>query len=145
MINACVIEHETLEMLNFYIKDFMNASTDEEMMVKYSFVEYYLLEFLGIGLDLSECAATGTTQNLEFVSPKSAKAVCYDAGLPYKEKLFKYPHYIVDKNYNPSYAEVAELLKMTEFFLNKNFFENHSLKFPNNRANLLNILNLLKD
>lgn len=145
MMNACVAEHEHLEFLNFYIKDFFNSVTDTEMLVKYSFLEYYLLEFIGIGLDLSECVATGSKQNLEFVSPKSGKAVSYEAGLPYKDKMFKFPHYIVDKNYNANLSEVADLLKMTEFFMIKNFFENHSLKFPNNRANLLNILNLRKD
>ena len=145
LINCCLTDNEPVESLVSYVEKFMDASTEEDVIINYSFVEYHLLEFLGIGLDLTECVATGQKDNLEFVSPKSAKAVSYDAGLPYKAKLFKYPHYIVDKNYKPELVEVAELLKMTEFFLNKNFFENHGLKFPNNRANLLNILNLPKD
>ena len=123
----------------------MNSLESADWLVKYSFLEYHLLEFLGVGLDLSECAATGTTQNLAFVSPKSGKAVCLEAGLPYKDKLYKFPRYIVEKNYNPSRAEVLDLLAMTAFFLNKNFFQLHGLKFPNNRANLLHILNFLKD
>ena len=145
LTNICIAEHEHLEFLNFYIKEFFNASTEDDVLIKYSFFEYYLLEFLGIGLDLSECAATGTKENLAFVSPKSAKAVSYEAGLDYKDKLFKFPYYIVDKNHAINLSEVADLLKMTEFFLNKNFFKNHDLKFPNNRGNLLNILNLQKD
>ena len=145
LMNVCVAENESLDFLDFYVKQFINSQTFEQMLVQYSYVEFYLLEFLGIGLDLSECAATGTKQNLEFVSPKSSKAVCFEAGLPYKDKLFKFPHYVVDKNCAPNLTEVADLLKMTEFFLNKNFFENHGLKFPNNRGNLLNILNLPKD
>ena len=145
LMNVCVAEHENLEFLNFYVKNFFQAQTDNEMIVRYSFLEYYLLEFLGIGLDLSECAATGAKENLEFISPKSSKAVSYEAGLPYKDKMFKFPHYIVDKNYDANVSEVADLLKMTEFFLMKNFFQIHNLKFPNNRANLLNILNLRKD
>jgi len=145
LMNTCIAEHENLEFLNFYIKDFFAAETDFDILVRYSFLEYYLLDFLGIGLDLSECVATGIKENLEFISPKSSKAVCYDAGLPYKDKLFKFPHYIVDKNYNPNLMEVADLLKMTGFFLMKNFFQIHNLKFPNNRGNLLNILNLQKE
>ena len=145
MMNICIAENEHLEFLNFYIKGFMNALTEEEMLIKYSFIEYYLLEFLGIGLDLSECAATGSTEKLEFVSPKSATAVSYEAGLPYKAKLFDFPHYIVDKNYSPNLTEVADLLEMTEFFLRKNFFQIHDLKFPNNRGSLLNVLNIRKD
>lgn len=145
MMNSCLAEKEELEFLGFYIKDFMNSVENDNFLVKYSFLEYYLLEFLGIGLDLSECAATGVKQNLEFVSPKSGKAVCLEAGLPYKEKLYKFPHYIVDKNYNPTSLEVADLLNMTGFFLEKNFFKVHGLKFPNNRANLLNNLNFTKE
>ena len=145
IMNTCIAEHESLDLLNFYVTEFFNSLTDFDMIVSYSFLEYHLLEFLGIGLDLSECAATGVKENLAFVSPKSSKAVCYEAGLPYKDKLFNFPHYVVDKNQQPSVTEVADLLKMTEFFLNKNFFTNHSLKFPNNRGNLLNILNLQKE
>ena len=145
LMNISAVENESLDFLSSHINQFMDSKTFEQMLIAYSFFEFYLLKFLGVGLDLSECAATGTSQNLEFVSPKSSKAVCYEAGLPYKDKLFKFPHYVVDKNYNPRLSEVADLLKMTEFFLNKNFFENHGLKFPNNRGNLLNILNLPKE
>ena len=94
------------------------------------------MEYLGIGLDLSECAATGSRENLKYVSPKTGKAVCAAAGEPYKDRLYAFPQYIVDKNYHPQQREVLELLKMTEFFLNKNFFQLHGLKFPENRANL---------
>ncbi|MEJ2626292.1 MAG: DNA repair protein RecO, partial [Pseudolabrys sp.] len=37
--------------------------------------EFRLLAELGFGLDLSECAATGATDDLVFVSPKSGRAV----------------------------------------------------------------------
>ena len=37
--------------------------------------EVALLEELGYGLDLTRCAATGTTEDLTFVSPKSGRAV----------------------------------------------------------------------
>lgn len=145
LLNTCIAEKEDLEVLWFYIDDFMNALESPLWLVKYSFIEYYLMEFLGIGLDLSECAATGQTENLAFVSPKSGKAVSYEAGYPYAAKMFKFPRYIVDKNYTPSASEVADLLNMTAFFLKKNFFELHGLKFPNNRGNLLHILNLTEN
>jgi hypothetical protein len=48
----------------------------------------------------------------------------------------------VDKNYFPNRGEMADLLKMTGFFLTKNFFQIHGLKFPQNRANLLANLDL---
>lgn len=54
---------------------------------------------------------------------QTGRAVCAEAGEPYKSRLFRFPQYIVDKNYNPELSEVADLLRMTEFFLNKNFFK----------------------
>lgn len=145
MMNVCLPEKEALEKLWLYVTDFMENLEGGNWPAKYALIEFHLLEFLGIGLDLSVCAATGTTENLAFVSPKSGKAVCLEAGLPYKEKLFKFPYYAVDKNVVPSASEVADLLKMTAYFLDKNFFQIHCLKFPNNRANLLHHLKLTEE
>jgi len=145
LMSVCTVEKENLERLFSYIRGFMNALDCPNWLSKYSFVEFHLLEYLGIGLDLSCCAATGTTKNLAFVSPKSGKAVCYEAGLPYADKLFKFPDYIVAEKDAPNQADIADLLEMTGFFLKKNFFEVHGLKFPEKRGNLLNILQLKKE
>lgn len=142
VMNMAAPEKADLEFLVSYIKDFMDGADDPDWLAKYAFVEFYLLEYLGIGLDLEKCAATGTTENLAFVSPKSGKAVSYEAGLPYADRLFRFPRCVVDKTETPDGAEVAELLRLTGYFLNKNFFESNGLKFPANRANLLHILNL---
>ena len=139
---ACLPENENLERFYYYIESFFQLIDEKNWLTNYAFFEFYLLEYLGIGLNLNECAATGTTENLEYVSPRSGKAVCAEAGEPYKEKLFCYPHFIIDKNYTPQRYELANLLKMTGFFLNKNFFQIHSLKFPLNRASLLENLDL---
>jgi hypothetical protein len=42
----------------------------------------------------------------------------------------------VDKNNAPSYAEIFNVLKMTEFFLYENFFKFHNLAIPESRTNL---------
>ena len=136
LCNVCMPEQENLERFYDFVADFFNFINEDNWITHYSFFEFYLLDYLGIGLDLSECSATGTTENLKFVSPKTGKAVCEEAGLPYKDRLFAFPQYIVDKNYRPKPDEIVDLLSMTEFFLNKNFFQTHNLKFPANRANL---------
>ncbi len=142
LANASMPEKAELERFYYLIDSFFNFIDEDNWIVHYSYFEFYLLDFLGIGLDLSECSATGTTENLAYVSPKTGRAVCAEAGEPYKSRLFRFPQYIVDKNYNPELSEVADLLRMTEFFLNKNFFQTHNLKFPPNRANLLHNLGL---
>lgn len=138
----CLPEKENLERFYYYIDSFFQLINEDNWLIHYCYFEFYLLEYLGIGLDLSECAATGTTEHLIYISPKSGKAVCENAGLAYKDKLFSYPQFIVDKNYHPTTSEVADLLALTEFFLRKNFFQTHNLKFPQNRDNLLANLRL---
>ena len=58
--------------------------------------EIALLEELGFGLDLSECAATGRRDDLFYVSPKSGRAVSRDAGAPYRDRLLLLPAFLVD-------------------------------------------------
>jgi len=135
--NECLPMMQPLERLYYYLESFFNLILENNWITHYSYFEYYLLEFLGIGLDLSECSATGVCENLEYVSPKTAKAVSEAAGEPYKDRLFKFPHYILRNDYYPQGSEVKNLLEMTGFFLNKNFFQTHNLKFPQSRANLL--------
>src|SRR5688572_14373535 len=53
--------------------------------------ELLLLAELGFGLDLSECAATGATDDLAFVSPKSGRAVGARAAGEYADRLFPLP------------------------------------------------------
>ena len=133
----CLPEKENLERFYYYIDSFFQLINEDNWITHYCYFEFYLLEFVGIGLDLTECAATGTTENLTYVSPKSGKAVCKDSGFIYKDKLFSFPKFVVDKNYYPTITEMADLLTLTDFFLRKNFFQTHNLKFPQNRVNLL--------
>ncbi len=142
LCNNCLPEQAPIHRLYDYIDNFFSKINEENWLAYYCYFEFFLLDDLGIGLDLSECAATGTTQNLCYISPKSGKAVCEEAGFIYKEKLFAYPKFIVEDNYYPTKEEITNLLIMTEFFLQKNFFKTHGLKFPQNRANLLSNLNL---
>ncbi len=138
--NTCMPELQDLERFYYYIDSFFNLIDEDNWLAHYSFFEFYLLEYLGISLDLSECSATGSTENLLYVSPKTGKAVCAEAGEPYKDRLYKYPRYILECNYRPKAEELADLLSMTEFFLYKNFFAAHGLKFPESRVNLSQII-----
>lgn len=140
LANACLPELDNLERFYYYIESFFNLINEDNWLTHYAYFEFYLMEYLGFSLDLSECSATGTTENLTYVSPKTGKAVCATAGEPYKDRLYKYPRFILERDYSPPLSEVADLLRMTEFFLYKNFFANHGLKFPSVRANLAEII-----
>ncbi len=53
-----------------------------------------MLEALGFGLDLSECAATGVKTDLTYVSPRTGRAVSRDAAGIYANRLFRLPDYL---------------------------------------------------
>jgi len=53
--------------------------------------EVALLAELGYGLDLATCAATGSTEDLAWVSPRSGRAVSRAAGEAYRDRLLPLP------------------------------------------------------
>ena len=135
-------ESQNVENLYQCVENFFNLINEENWLTYYCYFEFYLMSFLGISLDLEKCAVTGCYDNLKYVSPRSGKAVCEEVGFPYRQQLYKYPQFILDKNDHPQQSEMKNLLEMTGFFLHKNFFRTHYLKFPTNRANLLENLDL---
>lgn len=56
--------------------------------------EQLLLAELGFGLDLDRCIATGITDDLAFVSPRSGAAICRGAATGYEERLFVLPPFV---------------------------------------------------
>ena len=68
--------------------------TEKSWVSSYVRWELLLLAELGFGLDLSECALTGESLNLAYVSPKSGRAVSSSAGLEWKNKLLCLPEFL---------------------------------------------------
>jgi DNA repair protein RecO (recombination protein O) len=56
--------------------------------------ELAMLSELGFGLDLENCAATGETEDLLYVSPKSGGAVSRTAGEPWRDRLLRLPPFL---------------------------------------------------
>jgi DNA repair protein RecO (recombination protein O) len=53
--------------------------------------EIGLLRELGYALDLSRCSGCGAVQDLNWLSPKTGRAVCDACAAPYINKLYKLP------------------------------------------------------
>lgn len=79
--------------------------------------ELALLAELGFGLDLDVCAATGSMEELIYVSPRSGKAVSREAGAPYAEKLLPLPLFLQDNSRLPEREDFSDALRLTGFFL----------------------------
>lgn len=71
------------------------AAAPLEWLRDYALWELALLEALGYGLDLSGCAATGRTEELVYVSPKTGRAVSRDAGAPWADRLLPLPGFLL--------------------------------------------------
>jgi DNA repair protein RecO (recombination protein O) len=102
--------------------------------------EFQLLQELGFGLDLSACAATGGTEELTYVSPRSGRAVSREAGAPYGEKLLALPGFLLDQRAPLTAADIAAGFALTGFFLERDVLEPHGLALPDARGRLMDLL-----
>ena len=102
LVAACSITESALPERHPYPKFFTlfqkflgNVKNSDFWQQEYVLLELALLAESGFGLDLTNCAATGATENLLYVSPKSGRAVSRDAGEPYKERLLRLPEFLL--------------------------------------------------
>ncbi|HMN87532.1 MAG TPA: DNA repair protein RecO, partial [Bauldia sp.] len=106
-----------------------------ELVVRF---EVRMLEELGFGLDLERCAATGTADDLAFVSPKTGRAVSRAAGAPWGDRMLALPAFLtaspVDR---PGAADLLAALPLTGYFLDRHVYEPRGLRPPDARASLL--------
>jgi len=102
--------------------------------------ELQLLGDLGFGLDLTECAATGTDADLTYVSPRSGRAVSRDAGQPYCNKLLRLPAFLLDDAAMASETDILAGLALTGHFLERDVLAPHGLAMPQARERLIALL-----
>jgi DNA repair protein RecO (recombination protein O) len=81
--------------------------------------ELQMLVELGFGLDLDECAATGVRADLDYVSPKSGRAVSRDAGAPWRNRLLRLPTFLREEIAveTPGAEDISDALTLTGYFL----------------------------
>ena len=99
-----------------------------------------LLDALGFGLDLSECAATGATDDLVYVSPRSGRAVSRAGAGIYANRLFALPAFMNGQGGDPTPEEIAAALALTSHFLNDRVLEPHGAQMPQARIRLDSLL-----
>lgn len=97
--------------------------------------EMGLLDELGFGLDLSQCAATGAVSDLVYVSPRTGRAVSGEAGKPYRERLLQLPGFLRGEG-AIAFEDVADGLRLTGHFLERHVFGPRSVPMPQARVRL---------
>ena len=99
--------------------------------------ELLLLSQMGFGLDLQRCAVTGSTRDLSYVSPKSARAVSSAAALGREALLLPLPPFLV-QSHAPDWPDLFDGLRLTGHFIARQFF-------PDRRGDALAARHLLVD
>ena len=99
--------------------------------------ELAFLAELGFGLDLSSCAATGATEDLIYVSPRSGRAVSRGAGEAYRDKLLRLPGFLHTDSEPSSAADLNDAFALTGFFLERHAFTPRGLAVPEARTQLV--------
>ncbi len=109
--------------------------------------EMAVIEALGFGLDLSECALTGegaAIADLAWVSPKTGRAAGREAGRPWADRLLPLPAFLRPDRGGASSdwgrettADLAAALTLTRHFLARHVWEARGLAPPSTREAFL--------
>ena len=106
-----------------------------ELIVRF---ELLVLEELGFGLDLTQCAATGQLNDLVFVSPKSGRAVSREAGAPWATKMLTLPAFLRrGANSRPDLEAMEDAFRLSGFFLARHVYEPRGLEAPEARSGFI--------
>lgn len=113
------------EALDIILDALDNPADAGELFVRF---ELAVLNDLGFGLDLSECAATGMREELVYVSPKSGRAVSREAGAPYADRMLALPAFLGEGAVAAADRDsLAAAFRLTAFFLHRHVYEPRGL------------------
>ena len=96
--------------------------------------ELALLAELGFGLDLGECALTGATEDLIYVSPKSGRAVGRVAGEPWRDRLLPLPSFLLVEEAEPDVEQLNDAFRLLEHFFTRDVLAPRALALSASRS-----------
>lgn len=134
--------HEDIyQRLLFTLDDFDDLGVAAAHLIRF---ELAILAELGFGLDLSVCAATGSTTELIYVSPKSGSAVSRIAGEPWRDRLLRLPAFLRDDEAAGesgwSGQDLFDGFELTGRFLLRNVLEPRGQSHSDARAGFINAI-----
>ena len=145
LIEYALLERDAHPELYYATSDLIEEIANDFCPASYVRWELNFLGELGYGLDLTECAATGSNDNLMYVSPKSGRAVSALAGEPYRDKLLSLPDFLLKNEFLQGItdAEILAGLALCGYFLEKNVFSPTGKTIPLARQRLSGIISRL--
>ena len=126
------------DMLDRTLDDFDDVGDAAVHLVKF---ELAMLAELGFGLDLENCAATGETAELIYVSPKSGSAVSRQAGEPWRDRLLRLPAFLREAEVGSngwSDQDLQDGFRLTGLFLLRHVLEPRGQRHSDARDGFIN-------
>jgi len=136
MADATLPEREPCIRIFNDLCSFFDKLAEDDWPVAYVRWELALLGDLGFGLDLSSCAATGRNDELDYVSPRSGRAVSRVAAEPYRDRLLPLPAFLTDAEMTPGPDDVRAGMRLTGYFLDRHLFQPQGRRMPDARERL---------
>ena len=133
-------ERDPHELVHDAIADILEHLSDRALAAALiARFELQLLAELGFGLDLDQCAATGATAELDYVSPKSGRAVSRQAGAPWRDRMLRLPPFLrADREAaGPTTDELNDAFALTGFFLTRHVLEPRGMPMHDARASFI--------
>lgn len=120
LLNSCLAERHPYPFLYEALENLIALLAKGEHLIEhYINFELFLLKELGFELQLERCGATNGTQDLIYVSPKTGRAICAEAGAPYADKLLKMPKYFANAEHLYTIQDAKIALDLTGYFIKK--------------------------
>jgi len=129
--------HETLyQALSATLEALDDPALAPAMVARF---EASLLSESGYALDLSQCAVTGATEGLVYVSPRSGRAVSAAGAGPWREKLLPLPAFLRGDlgGGMPGGEDLAAAFRLTGHFLRRDLFRPRGQDLPDARRAFL--------
>ena len=147
ILRKTLIDRQPYNDLYEHFQDFLNNLCQSnagarEWACEYVWMEVAILRYLGFGLDLNACAVTGKTDNLQYISPRTGRAVTAEGAKGYEERLFTLPKFMLDGKLEDN-NEITIALEITEYFMAKELFSPHERKLPTERDRFVKSLSRL--
>lgn len=101
--------------------------------------ELLMLSEMGFGLDLDRCVATGSNDELAFVSPKSGAAVSRAAATGYETRLLRYPVFLRDGG-AAEWGDILDGLTLTGHFIERDLLHGRAAEALAARGRLVDRL-----
>ncbi len=134
LLHSCFAErdpHPTLYAALYDLLQLLKQPSSNAWLAAYVRMELLILRESGFQLELQQCAVTGKSNELVYVSPKSGRAVSAGVGMAYHDKLLPLPEFLltdcktgVDNIEN---ASILDGMRLTGYFLKKRILEPHGI------------------